>query len=355
MVPRSRHESSSLGICIILKSPSDLLPITPIDEKEERSEDERRARNIIEKKTVINLIEAFAIAVKHYLRGEEGIQYIDLYHLVKFLPSYAFPAGVIPTEFEQASNLQRTSSYRRAEAEKASQEGREVVEDGPHPSISIEPATPGGLGTDYAPAAPDDGSGAQHVSYGLPQPVTSKEGSGSKFRKPRLSFSGNLSPRSGVFNTSSDKDIMLLPASMPPKYSVMDVFPLSLFIKCLWRKGKSIEGKKAARIRAKNAVVTRNVPLEISMYLVSVKFLYGALPADPYILLQTSYVASLQQRKAIDVPTTSMSDHISKGMICGMLTTDQDLLILTVNQLTDALTGLERILTTPIPFSYVFA
>ena len=31
-----------------------------------------------------------------------------------------------------------------------------------------------------------------------------------------------------------------------------------------------------------------------------------------------------------------------------------DLLILSVNQLTDALTGLERILTTPIPFSYVF-
>ena len=29
-----------------------------------------------------------------------------------------------------------------------------------------------------------------------------------------------------------------------------------------------------------------------------------------------------------------------------------DLLIASVNQLTDALTGLERILTTPIPFSY---
>lgn len=36
---------------------------------------ERRARSLVEKKTVINLLEAFAVAVKHYLRGEDGIYY----------------------------------------------------------------------------------------------------------------------------------------------------------------------------------------------------------------------------------------------------------------------------------------
>lgn len=36
---------------------------------------EEKARALIEKKTVINLLEAFAVAVKHYLRGEEGIYY----------------------------------------------------------------------------------------------------------------------------------------------------------------------------------------------------------------------------------------------------------------------------------------
>jgi len=30
---------------------------------------------MIEKKTVINLLEAFSVAVKHYLRGEDGIFY----------------------------------------------------------------------------------------------------------------------------------------------------------------------------------------------------------------------------------------------------------------------------------------
>ena len=43
--------------------------------------DEVAARVLVEKKTVINLTEAFAVAVKHYLRGEEGIYYVDLYHL----------------------------------------------------------------------------------------------------------------------------------------------------------------------------------------------------------------------------------------------------------------------------------
>lgn len=37
--------------------------------------EELKARAMVEKKTAINLVEAFAVAVKHYLRGEEGIYY----------------------------------------------------------------------------------------------------------------------------------------------------------------------------------------------------------------------------------------------------------------------------------------
>lgn len=36
--------------------------------------------------TMLNLLEAYAVSVKHYLRGETGIHYEDLYHLVLFLP-----------------------------------------------------------------------------------------------------------------------------------------------------------------------------------------------------------------------------------------------------------------------------
>jgi putative membrane protein len=47
----------------------------------EMTEKERKARVLIEKKTVLNLIDAFAVAVKHYLRGEEG-KYDMLIHEV---------------------------------------------------------------------------------------------------------------------------------------------------------------------------------------------------------------------------------------------------------------------------------
>ena len=36
-------------------------------------EEEKRVRVLIEKKTVLNLVDAFCVAVKHYLRGEAGI------------------------------------------------------------------------------------------------------------------------------------------------------------------------------------------------------------------------------------------------------------------------------------------
>ncbi len=36
-------------------------------------EEERRARVLVEKKTVLNLVDAFCVAVKHYLRGESGM------------------------------------------------------------------------------------------------------------------------------------------------------------------------------------------------------------------------------------------------------------------------------------------
>jgi|SRR5712671_2062843 len=37
------------------------------------SAEETQARVLIEKKTVLNLIDAFGVSVKHYLRGEEGM------------------------------------------------------------------------------------------------------------------------------------------------------------------------------------------------------------------------------------------------------------------------------------------
>jgi putative membrane protein len=37
--------------------------------------DDALSRSMIEKKSVINLLEAYAVSTKHYLRGEDGIYY----------------------------------------------------------------------------------------------------------------------------------------------------------------------------------------------------------------------------------------------------------------------------------------
>ncbi|CAA7268302.1 unnamed protein product [Cyclocybe aegerita] len=46
-------------------------------------------QNVIEKKSMVNLVLAYAVSVKHFLRGERGVYYEDLYPLISFLPRYA--------------------------------------------------------------------------------------------------------------------------------------------------------------------------------------------------------------------------------------------------------------------------
>ncbi|KAI6032702.1 Bestrophin, RFP-TM, chloride channel-domain-containing protein [Pisolithus orientalis] len=48
--------------------------------------DKCQAKTLLEKKTVINLFEAYAIAVKDYLHREGGIEHKDIIDYVKFLP-----------------------------------------------------------------------------------------------------------------------------------------------------------------------------------------------------------------------------------------------------------------------------
>jgi predicted membrane chloride channel (bestrophin family) len=234
----------------------DAMPEVPGDTA---SFEERKSRTLVEKKTAINLIEAFAVAVKHYLRGEDGIFYEDLYHLVKFLPPYALPAGLPSMDLSEMPNGRSSD------------------------------------GTRHSVSRPEPGKNAEDH---LPLPVTS----------------GPRSPTSKASEVRPGDENFLLPARNPPQFAIFDVFPFSLLVRQLAKRGKDVKGKKAARLRAREHVVSHNIPLEISLYL-------------------SSYVAALQNRKAIDAGTTTA-------------------LLNSLLALTDSLTGLERILTTPIPFSY---
>ncbi|KAF8342989.1 Bestrophin, RFP-TM, chloride channel-domain-containing protein [Cantharellus anzutake] len=239
--------------------------------------EEMQARSLIEKKTAINLIEAFAVSLKaqyfpHYLRGEEGVNYEDLYHLVKYLPVYALPRGMPPT-----------------------------------PGLEDESAPPRDLESGHG--ARDHSSDKEDPSSGVGT-LAHRRG-----QTPPILTRGDSTQESGLRpNGPQFSEPVLLPPILPPKFSLFDVFPFSLIGKYLAKKGRIVSGKKHARTRAKTRVVSHNIPLEIAIYL-------------------SSYIATLQQRKTADVPTVN-------GLLGSLAI------------LTDALTGLERVLTTPIPFSY---
>ncbi|KAF9261132.1 UPF0187-domain-containing protein [Marasmius fiardii PR-910] len=270
------------------------------------SVEQLKARALLEKKTVVNLLEAFSVAVKHYLRGEDGIYYEDLYYLVKFLPAYALPPG-IPIDpltghlaghskeghrgqpSEPSGDSQRTSSFLHRRLN-----GDEKRVDSQAEDLLPLPATASKLKSE------------RRTSFFNPLAAFD--------RKP--STESAKTERDKVILSRAD-EIYLLPSSNPPKYHFFDIFPLSLLARLLTHRGKSLKGKKAARLRVKmrNKAISHNLPLEITLYL-------------------SSYIAALQLRKTSDVPTINT-------------------LLNSLNQLVDSLTGLERILTTPIPFSYV--
>ena len=206
----------------------DVMPEVP---GEAPSLEERKARTIIEKKTAINLIEAFAVATKHYLRGEEGIHYEDLFHLVKFLPPYALPPGLPPAG--DSTEIQRSRPS----------EGTQ------YPVSRIE--------------------SKKSVEGELPLPVTSTE-LRSPTSRPNATHQYNNEP--------------LLPARNPPKFAIFDVFPFSLLVRQLTKRGKDVKGRKAARLRARENIVSHNIPLEISLYLVRFR-----LNETPHCCVLTSF------------------------------------------------------------------
>jgi hypothetical protein len=223
------------------------ITIDKLPQGEGMSEEEQKARAMMEKKTVINLVEAFSVSIKHYLRGEDGIYYTDLYHLVKFLPAYSIPAI-------QAH---------------ATQLGLQAID-------PLEMAM-------NAPATPISATGQN-----LPFPVTT-QGRASlappDSRQPRspipaisvtsptTSLSYTRTPQSALQNhekLNEEDEIYLIPAYKPPNWAILELFPFSLLKGRRWRSAKNATGERAKKIRAKmlNKADQHNIPLEISLYLV---------------------------------------------------------------------------------------
>lgn len=112
--------------------------------------------------------------------------------------------------------------------------------------------------------------------------------------------------RDGKTVVPAGEEMYLFPAHMPPKYTIFDLFPFSLLIDYFNRQGHTVKGKKASRIRAqmRNNTSSRNIPLEITLYLVSDCTMEGKV--GTYLtFFQGSYIAEIQARQLCGVPTLS--------------------------------------------------
>ncbi|GAA5820190.1 hypothetical protein JCM3770_004815 [Rhodotorula araucariae] len=241
-------------------------------------EDEiEKMKSLIEKRTMLNLIQAFSTATKHYVRGESGPYYDDLYHLVKALPKYSFPSGI-----EDPSGIKR---------EAVTGLWRSPLPDG---TFAVPTASTSSMSSPSQAATPRFGgsaSASQLDNFDL-----EKGQSGSTAELGTLAKDGRT------------RQVKLAPGYNPPSRSIYDYAPAFLLLRPLMNLF-------AHRVKVHKVDVATNIPLEIHLYL-------------------SGYLSTLMQRGTIPVPLVSMY-------------------YASMNQLADALGIMERVLSTPLPFSYI--
>ncbi|PPQ78112.1 hypothetical protein CVT26_007516 [Gymnopilus dilepis] len=195
--------------------------------------------NIVEKKTMINLVQAFSVSVKHLLRGEQGIYYEDLYPLLSFLPRYANdPEGKSPDEDERLPLFEAPDGW------KTFHEKHIIIPE-------AEPKT-------------------------APLKKTGINGNGDS--KSKTSSRHSTLKRKDTFNPEAllpqvESEYPLKPARDPPDVTIYDYFPiLKIFpwmlrlMKVLTRQADSAKAVPRRR-KAYQELVESHVPLEILLVL----------------------------------------------------------------------------------------
>ncbi|GAA5946156.1 hypothetical protein JCM3775_006300 [Rhodotorula graminis] len=364
-----------------------------------------RAEALAEKRTYINLVAAFSVALKHYVRGEPGVHYTDLWPLVAFLPRYhKLPSslylrrddlgpGYAPSPVEPGSvetlgasafavlggpgagagartplAMSRQTSFDPAFelhgglAAASSQSMHSLSE--AHSRTPLFPPLSSTSPVQPRTASPSVSGAAATAEPSYPRahahPYTAAEvdlaAVAATLRDRRGLGLGEVKKRRStaalamaVERAAPGQGHELLPARNPPPRSIDDFVPFYDFfadvLHWLFRRGRGVahkiedaahrlegdddesgaasrSGRRRRRMRRekgkKEPLQTReggdNVPLEL-------------------ILLLSGWVAALQRRKTIDVPTINA-------------------LLGALQALSDALTGLERVLLTPMPIAY---
>ncbi|KAF9041460.1 Bestrophin, RFP-TM, chloride channel-domain-containing protein [Panaeolus papilionaceus] len=272
-----------------------------------------RIQVMTEKKTMVNLIQAYAVSVKHLLRGEPGIHYEDLYPFVAFLPKYANDKCPPGTHQDPESRLplfwKRDDDYNL--------ESRPISPVTETPPILNRPdlrraqyVSEGTFveGRRRANTTSDESSSSEKFSDPFPSPISISISTEDENEKepdpmsvmPQISCKENLKPH---------RD--------PPDVCVSDYFPV---FKCfVWVYhfvicGGKPPAQKRNRRRAYADIVESDVPMQIALVL-------------------SDYSALLMRENHID-------QQIAGAMTSNLL------------MLQDTIANLERICNTPLPWAY---
>ncbi|KAK4704392.1 ion channel-forming bestrophin family protein, partial [Phenoliferia sp. Uapishka_3] len=290
--------SRNLALLIWIHAPSTTLNVTGLKDLSPAQLELEELKGLVEKRTVLNLVEAFSVATKHYLRGEHGpctflhviffsklvltylswiLDWTDLYHLISALPKYSFQSSAVGDEHSCLLGLWRTP---------AGPDGKIMV-----PAGSIHHR--GRTGSETLAPSPNELS---------PTPMESAADA---------SAPGYFDLEKGGEHTI----IELAPAWNPPPRTMYHYIPLLIIFRPIIRLFTHHKSKHANRRRkSEGRGVNAHVPLEILLFL-------------------NTYIHQLIRRGTMEAPLY--------GVFLAATTSMQD-----------CVTTLERILTTPLPFAY---
>ncbi|WVW80229.1 hypothetical protein I302_102207 [Kwoniella bestiolae CBS 10118] len=311
------------------------------EELAKKKKEEEKARlnmqGLIEKKTYIGLVQAFAVSMKHALRGETGPFYSDLYHLIAFLPKYN-PSAYPPINRSHIFALWQNGLPR----EKAGKFTNSIAvplttsvafrtdalnqRDIPDPFLDTEKGTPNGSqsGSESLGASADPKafkklaikSAKSFVQVDNPD-VYALNRQRSSLQTVRSGKPGSGPQGENVTLTT----VELMPPRHPPTPKIWDFFPPLRIFKIIydwfrWHKiGEDNERAKGGK-RKRKMGSTMEIPQEILMYL-----------------------------------QVYLTDLITRGMLNSSLISPT---LTALMELQKAISDLEKLATEKIPSAYTF-
>ncbi|KXN81014.1 hypothetical protein AN958_06406 [Leucoagaricus sp. SymC.cos] len=252
-------------------------------------------RGIIEKKSIINVIQALVVSAKHFVRDEKGVDYVDLWPLICWLPTFQ-----ITPDHPYWYKLDFGTSSSTFVGDSQSP---------PHLSSR-------------APYKPTSGHHYYRQSSGDESATDVESDEAELLHNPCSPTARSIYSRILPYVPNYDK---LKPAANPPKERLRDVFPLWRFIAFLGRRIRGVVDGDPVRADGLDPRDRRKRNPYVSVEC--------SVPWQVWLVL-SSYLAYLNENKLM--PDRAIEKVITETIIA----------------LQDIISQLERLTNTPLPFAY---